>query len=158
MPPQTSPELVDLFRRAGVGWYMEQASAPSVEDVEREAAEVSRLLEGRLKLPPGTVDVLREMLDEPERMAAFVQTFAIGMTPEIRAMVRCVVRGAIISSLRYEYKAKQRSELHVTLQFGPNNDIPFSSTEHWDAEVLRHLGFAKIGGRPLIDGYFAFRR
>lgn len=153
--PVTKEALADLFRRAGVGWYMEQASAPAVEDVEREAAEVSRILKQRLGHP---VDVLREMLDDPDGLTAFVQTFAMPMTAEIRAMVHCVVRGARVTSLRYEYEAQRRSELHVAVQFGSDDDISFHSTEFWDSEVLHHLGFAKISGRPLIDGYFAFRR
>lgn len=150
----TKEALADLFRAAGVGWYMEQSSAPTAADMEREAAEVSRILKQHLGSP---VDVLREALADPSGLAAFVQTFAMPMTAEMRAMAYCVVRGARVVSLRYEYKAQQKSELHVTVQFGPNKDILFRSTEFWDSEVLHHLGFAKIDGRPLIDGYFAFR-
>jgi hypothetical protein len=59
--------------------------------------------------------------------------------------------------VRYEYDARRRSELVVEVEFPSGEQGTFKSAELWDAEVLRHFGFMKMGGRPIIDGYYAFR-
>ena len=153
MSTVSGQQLQEVFRQAGVGWYLKQASAPSVADVQRMAADVSRVLKSR---GLSTADVFQEMVSDPDGLAAFVQTFAMPMSSEIRAMVWCIVRGASVVSLRYEYEARSRSELVVTIHVDPQKDVEFRSTDLWDAMILRHLGFAKIGQKPLIDGYFAF--
>lgn len=150
--------IVDLFAAADVGWWL--GGVPEAERDRRiahfraELAATQKECETELERP---VALLVEMQREPDRFRPLVQTFALPMTPRMRAMVYCVLKGAEILEVDYAYRAKQTSRTRVKLQTdaGPRE---FVSTEHWDAEVLHHFGLAKSGPQPLIDGYFAFRR
>ena len=48
--------------------------------------------------------------------------------------------------------------LAVLAQLHVGHTSRFESDDLWDAEFLRHLGLLKVSGRPVIDGYYAFRR
>jgi hypothetical protein len=154
MSPEEVQRIVDAFNAADVGWYFDHDVAMRAENVAAEAGRVSAEVTNRLG---HRVDVLNELLSNPTRLAAFVQTFAMPMTNPIRAMVYLILGGARVVELQYAYSRSSTSDLHVTLETVSHDRLEFGSTELWDAEVLRHFGLAKLGDKPLVDGYFAFK-
>ncbi|MBI4612135.1 MAG: hypothetical protein HY720_00835 [Planctomycetes bacterium] len=148
-------DLVRLFDYARVGWYFEHDRDDRAEHVVKEAAEVSEVLTARLG---NRVDVLAEVLKDPDAFVPLVQTLVMPMTAPIRAMVYCVLRGAKVTAIDYKYAIRSRSTLEVTVEFGPHGELKFESKELWDAEALHHFGFAKLNDAPFVDGYFAFGR
>lgn len=154
---QSNQEIADLLRASDVGWLLEGKPEAERRVILAEIAQAIRAAEQECEQRLGhSVDLNAAMCDDPESFKPLIQTFVLPMTAPIRAMVYCVLSGARIRHLSYTYEAEQMSHLKVTVAF-PDQSIDFESAEHWDAEVLHHLGFAKVGNRPLIDGYYAFR-
>lgn len=59
--------------------------------------------------------------------------------------------------MQYDYEIQQYSNLKVTLEVSSQGMLEFPSKELWDAEALHHFGFAKLNGKPYIEGYFSFK-
>lgn len=144
-----------LFESAGVGWALgvdRGGKAPAqilaeMEDVEEE-------LEQRIGTRP---DLLAELHSDPELMRPLIESFAAAKTAPIRTMIYFILKGASVKEVKFHYLAKQQCSLVVTIRLLSGEEETFESDESWDAEVLRHFGLAKAGGRPLIDGYYTFR-
>jgi len=146
----------EIFETAGVGWFLRQAVAPPREKIRAEMAEVSAYL--RLHLGRA-VDLEQVLLRDLATFAPLVQTFSCPMSTVMRAMVFCLLDGAEIRTLRYEYRAFEHTRLLVEIHYRQHNQtLLFESDDHWDTEVLHHLGFATVGGRPFLDGYYGTGR
>ena len=76
----------------------------------------------------------------------------------MRTMIYCVLAGASIERVRFEYKSQQKSALEITVEFPTGLGATFTSNDIYDAEVLRHIGLMKLGEAPVIDGYYPFRK
>ncbi len=102
------------------------------------------------------VDLLAACKMMPEKMRAFLQTLAAGVSPSLLAMVaRIVLREARVTGVRFEVASGRSSSLHVEIEDPDGGVQSFDSSEIWDAEVLRHFGLMRIGDTPLISGYYA---
>lgn len=148
--------ISDLFARSGVGWLFDTDREQRVAQVVKETHEVAEELErrfGRAPNPP----LLSQMAAEPVALKPLIQAFAVPMTTAMRAMVYCILTGASVRHISYEYEYRRRSRLVVIVEFDSGEASTFESDDLWDAEVLRHFGFMKLGGEPVVDGYYAFR-
>lgn len=148
--------MEEIFETARVGWFLQQPDAPPREKIRAEMAEVSAYLRQRLGRP---VDIEQVLLSDLATFAPLVQTFSCPMSTVMRAMVFCLLDDAEMSALRYEYKAFERTRLVVEIHYRRHGQtLVFESDDHWDTEVLQHLGFAEVDGRPFLDGYYGTGR
>jgi hypothetical protein len=150
-------QLVRTFEAAGAGRLFnedrEAALARAVQDIK----DVQVLYEQKLscRMQPSLLEQLKAA---PSAFKPLLQSFASPMTPEMRTMIYCVLKGAFVEHVSYDYTARSASRLEVSLKLPSSEErVSFHSEEIWDYEVLRHFGTAKKGDRPLIDGYLAFR-
>lgn len=86
---------------------------------------------------------------------AFLQTFALTVSDEIRAMVYFItMEDADIVELKMDYVSQKSFLLKVKLELKSGKKIDFSSDSIWDAEVVRHFGVMMMSGKPIFTGYF----
>jgi hypothetical protein len=103
-------------------------------------------LEGLFKVDPGSYD---------SNQKAFIQTFALPVTDEIRAMVYFIaIENADIRDLKMNYTFKKAFSLKVNIELSSGKNINFNSNSIWDAEVVRHFGVMMMNNKPIFSGYF----
>lgn len=157
MQAEQTRALRQLFDSAGVGWALEG-------DVEAEAHRHLRELEAveaeyqRRLSTPLSPRLLDQLVADSEALAPLIQAFASPISAPIRVMIYCILKGADVRRVRYDYEHERRSHLVIDIELPTGQALSFESEELWDAEVLRHLGMTKRGGRPVLEGYYAFRR
>lgn len=153
--------LRKLFTDCDVGWVFE---GESEEDASERARQISAEMDAlaqhyvdALGRPlPAPIDQL--ILSDVARFKPLVQSFAPPLTPEMRTLIFCLLDGAHIEAIRFDYELKQRARLEVEVGYDNSGGRAcFRSDEVWDVEVLRHFGVFKVRGKPVIDGYYAFR-
>ena len=149
-------EFSDVLAKADVAWILGQSPHECHERVLKEMREVDSIMKQRFTTT--YKPVADAILSDPQRLTPLVQTFASPMTAPIRAMVYCVLEGAQVDEVTFRYIHKQQSQLEVTVSFNTGASARFQSSELWDAEALRHFGLMKASGKPVIDGYYAFRK
>lgn len=156
MSPEVST-LLQLFRSAGVIWVVERNPEVRGNAYLSEIRDVEAEYHRRYGI---TLDLLEVCSADMDRMAAFIQSFAVSMSCSIRTMIVRILDGAAIAEIRYEYQEKRSSRLFVRLS-DPNQDRgeadQFESDELWDVNVFRHFAPVKMGDRPLLIGYSALR-
>jgi hypothetical protein len=154
--PERSATLESLLHAAGVGWLLQEAKDTRLTQILNEMDELSTYLRDRQLSQ--TPDLLQEAATEPTELRPLVQLFASPTSTTIRAMAYCVLRGADIQSVSFEYRLEQVAKLRIELSHphARGSTIEFESDNLWDAEVLRHVGMMKRGGRPVLHGYYAF--
>jgi hypothetical protein len=150
--------LKTLIRGAGVEWVLESDPGKILEMLRQELKDVEAEYARRYDKH---VDTLRIAADEPEKHLAFIQSLAVPLSTDIRTMVLRLVQGASIQKLGFNYEQKLHVKLSLTLQKDeitkePSSD-QYESTRLWDVDVLRHIGHLEISGRPVLEGYYAFR-
>ena len=75
-------------------------------------------------------------------------------------MVCGTITGLSIREVTMTYRERQSFDLRVVLarqEDDPNQLESYHSDDINDAALLRHLGIAAIGGKPLFDGFFPLR-
>jgi hypothetical protein len=155
--------LRNLFTECDVGWVFEEEGD---EDASKRAQQISAEMYalaqhyantlGERRPLPEPID--RLILSDVARFKPLVQSFAPPLTTEIRTLIFCLLDGAHIEAIRFEYDFKQRAHLEVEVGYDNfGGRACFRSDEVWDVEVLRHFGVFKVRGKPVIDGYYAFR-
>ena len=145
-------DLETILSDSGAGWLLETDRDERLAAIGSDIREVQAEL-GKL---PASARVGALRLTAPE-MKPFIQCFAVPMTNRIRAMVYCLLDGAELVELQFAYKRKRSVRLHAVVELADGHMEPFESHDLWDAEVLRHFGLMKMGDRPVIHGYYAFR-
>lgn len=143
-----------VLHAAGVGWVLQEDKDARLTQFLKEIDELSTDL--RQRLSPLPIDVLPEMASEPNELRPLVQLFASPTSTTIRAMAYCVLRGADIKSVRFEYEMRRTAKLRIVLTDNVHEELIFETDEIWDAEVLRHFGIMKSSGLPVLHGYYAF--
>lgn len=154
--PELNPTLEQVLRSAGVGWLLQEDKDRKLAQVAGEISEFcTYLLHYNLVR---TVDILSEAASEPNALRPLVQLFASPTSTPIRAMAYCILRGADIRAVSFEYTLDQAVTLRIELSGlrDRGSSIAFDSDNLWDAEVLRTFGMMKRGGRPVLHGYYAF--
>lgn len=153
--------LRNVFAECDVGWVFE---GESDEDASKRAQQIlneMRALSQHYATKfgrPLPEPIERLILSDVAHFKPLVQSFASPLTTEMRTMIFCLLDGAHIKAVRFEYERKQHTRLEVDV--GSDNTgvrVCFQSDDLWDAEVLRHFGLFKMSGKPVIDGYYAFR-
>jgi hypothetical protein len=141
------------FQKAGVLWYLSSQADERLENLKAEMREVSH----NLRTEHGvSVDLWEECLLRPEALSGVIQAFVHPMSQNFRALAFLLATGAEIESLEFRYVKRRESLLAVTVVYkGVAKN--FTSDNHWDFEMLRHVGTMKLGGKPLLHGYFGFR-
>ncbi len=103
-------------------------------------------------------DVLDDYGANAFRVKALLQATAYKCSPEMLAMMWMVELGADIAEVRMSYRIRDEFSLSVTVCIGySSNAISFSSSEIWDAAILRFVGIAKAGDAPLFEGFYPMR-
>ncbi len=149
--------LRQLFDSAGVGWALEgdaeEAARRSLREMQAVEAEYQRRLSR-----PLSPHLLEQLVAESEALRPLIQAFASPLSAPIRVMIYCILKGAGIRRVHYDYEHERRSHLVIELELPTGQALRFESEELWDVEVLRHFGMTQRGGRPVLEGYYAFRR
>ncbi|MEZ4300085.1 MAG: hypothetical protein R3B70_34375 [Polyangiaceae bacterium] len=137
-----------ILHAANVGWLLQEDKDSRLAQVLKEVDELSRYLQERDLVR--AVDLLSEMASEVTELRPLVQLFASPTSTTIRAMAYCVLRGADIKSVSFEYKMYQLARLRVELSDLRDRStvVDFETKEIWDAEVLRHFGMMRRGETP----------
>lgn len=147
-------DLEAVLKSADAGWLLESDRearlAAIASDIQHVQAELG-------KLPPPTAARVGAIRLAAPEMKPFIQCFAVPMTNRIRAMVYCLLEGAELVELQFAYRRKSSAHLVAVIELADGHKESFESHELWDAEVLRHFGLMKMGGRPVMHGYYAFR-
>ncbi len=157
MTKEEMNRLVQTFEAAGVGWLFKDAREERIARLAQDIEAVQGHYEQKLsrQMQPS---LLEQLEADTSAFKPLIQAFASPMTLEMRTMIYCVLKGAAVEHVSYDYSAQSRSSLRIELELPSSGErVSFQSDEVWDYEVLRHFGTAKKGGRPLIDGYWAFR-
>jgi hypothetical protein len=155
--PQALVESGDGRTLVSIGWVFEEDAAERAQQSLREMDEVDRLFDDTFGRP---IDprLAEAICQDVARFKPLVQTFASSMTTPIRTMVYCILDGAQVKAIRFEYRLKACAHLEVDVEYDSGERATFKSDNLWDAEALRHFGLMKMGDKPVIDGYYAFRK
>jgi hypothetical protein len=147
--------IARLLEVSGIGWLLQEDRDVRLRQIAAEITELSSELSRRLA--PAKIDLLGEMLKEPEALKPLVQMFASPTSCVMRAMVYCVLRGMEISAIDFSYRLKRTVTLTVSVQNDvTGQELTFESDLVWDAEILRHLGIMAMGKKPILHGFYAF--
>jgi hypothetical protein len=150
-------QLDRVLELSDVGWVLAEDRVERAQQILLEMRQVDLYFNetfGRPLEPP----VANAILADVARLKPLVQTFASPMTTPIRTMVYCVLDGAQIKAIRFDYRFKARAHLEVDVEYESGENTTFTSDNVWDVEALRHFGLMKMGQAPVIDGYYAFRK
>lgn len=150
-------QLRDVFEQCDVGWVFDEHASERAKQILLEMREADRVFSdkiGRLLDPP----LAKAIPADVARLKPLVQTFASPMTAPIRAMVYCILDGAQVKAIRFDYRFKALAHLEVDVEYDSGEAATFASDNVYDAEALRHFGLMKMGNAPVIDGYYAFRK
>ncbi len=150
-------QLRTIFGLCDVGWVFDMGAEERGRQILREMVEVDQAFAGTFGRPLDP-PLERAIAADVTRFKPLVQAFASPMTAPIRTMIYCVLDGAQVIAVRYEYVHRQISHLTVSIEFDSGENATFESGELWDAEALRHFGLMKMGEKPVIDGYYAFKK
>lgn len=161
MKPETAI-LATLFAVSDVGWVFEQATSEEGPDqvAERIRAHMSKVNQEMAKAFPLRPHLLVEesIRTDSSQFKALIQAFASPVTAPMCAMIYAVLDGAEVTAIEFSYKARESVSLSLTVQYETGEAATFLSDDAWDVEVLRHFGIMKLGNKPVIDGYYAFRK
>ena len=159
MNPAQVQHLIQLFEKVGAGWFFhaESERAQRAEAVEAEIQAVEEKFASCFHHPMKK-PLLAQMSENPDAMAPLIQAFAASLSVKMKTMIYCLLTGGTVEGVRFEYKREDRVLLYIDIAVQGGGRATFDSDQIWDVEVLRHFGLAKLGDRPFIDGYYAFRR
>lgn len=167
-PIELDPEARALYARAWTEFRRALELHPSGRDPRSTLAAILRLRQkSSLLRAPGTVELLRELLDNGHQVAvsvAFLETLEAMRTALEGEGVACaVVHGGLLAAAREEERMRfQRGEARaclftveegISLHQGEHNEVPRSEVIHdlrWSA-----IQMAQIEGRCHRDGRFA---
>jgi hypothetical protein len=167
-PIDLDPEARALYERAWTEFRRELALGPGGRDPRSALAATLRLRQkGSLLRAPGTVELVRELLDNGHQVAvsvAFLETLEAMRASLEEGSVPCaVVHGALPAAAREEERLRfQRGQAKVVL-FTVEEGISLHQGEHGEAprsEVIHDLRWSaiqmvQIEGRCHRDGRFA---
>lgn len=124
-------------------------------EVEHVQSHINRRIDSGtppVRLEPLFKDIAMHTSDHK----AFLQTFALPVSDEIRAMVYFItMENADIKELKMEYIRQTSFLLKIKLELESGKNIDFKSDNFWDAEIVRRLGVMMMNGKPLFTGYFS---
>ena len=159
----TKKDILRTFKYLDSPWVisLEKRDLDAIEvKFNEEIKSVQSHINSRID--SGTPPVRLEALfkENPERYSsnqrAFLQTFALPVSDEIRAMVYFVtMEDADIKELKMDYVSKKTFSLRVKLELNSGKQINFNSDSIWDAEVVRHFGVMLMNNKPIFTGYFS---
>lgn len=150
-------QLREVFEQCDVGWVFDENASERAKQILIEMHEADRVFNEKIGRPldPPLAEAIPA---DVARLKALVQTFASPMTAPIRAMVYCILDGAQVKAIRFDYRFKARAHLEVDVEYDSGEAATFTSDNLYDAEALRHFGLMKMGEAPVMDGYYAFRK
>ena len=167
-PIELDPSARELYDQAWTAFRREMALDPRGENPKSGLAATLRLRQkSSLIRVPGTVELVRELLDNGHQVAvsvAFMETLsAVRAAIESEDVVCAVIHGALTGEAKEAERLRfQRGEARVvlftveegiSLHQGEHNEVPRSEVVHdlrWSA-----IQMAQIEGRCHRDGRFA---
>ena len=163
---QSSAEILEtLFRKNGLGWMIDMYAPPDqaipayVALLDRVAAEYRSRCGVAVSFAPEALQAEAER--NPHKVQAFLQLLRPDRSPAMLVMVWRVLQGLSISEVVMNYRERDSFRLGFTLarpaESGQDQLETYESTDISDAALVRHLGMAKVGGKPLFDGFYALR-
>jgi hypothetical protein len=163
---QPSAQILEaLLRTNGLGWMIDRyapkdQALPVYSDLLNRVANEYRSRFGiEVSFSPETLRVEAEK--NPHKVQAFLQLLRPNRSPAMLVMVWRVLQGLSIREVTMNYRALDSFRLKFTLARCIDNSKDqletYESTDISDAALLRHLGVTKVGGRPLLDGFYPLR-
>jgi hypothetical protein len=163
---QTSAQILEtLLRKNGLGWMIDmyapkdQAIPAYVALLDRVATEYRSLCGVAVSFAPEALQAEAER--NPHKVQAFLQLLRPDRSPAMLVMVWRVLQGLSIHDVEMTYRERDHFRLSFTLarpaDSGQDQLETYESTDISDAALVRHLGVAKVGGKPLFDGFYALR-
>ena len=154
MKPPEPAVLRKLLRDAGIEWWIAQDAGRIYKTAVDDVGAVAQLYRERYG---EEIDLWARIVALPDEMRAFVQSFAMPISNAFRLMVLRLLDGSTILSVDFHYEERREARLRIRLRDRRGSEEAFESDDLWDAHVLRHLGFMKIGDEPVLDGFYALR-
>jgi hypothetical protein len=163
---QSSAEILEtLLRENGLGWMIDMYAPPDqaiptyASLLDRVAVEYRSRCGVAVSFAPQTLQAEAER--NPHKVQAFLQLLRPDRSPAMLVMVWRVLQGLSISEVVMNYRERESFRLGFTLtcpaESGKDQLETYESTDISDAALVRHLGAAKVGGKPLFDGFYALR-
>jgi len=150
-------KLQSIFQACDVGWVFQEAAEERGQQILREMLDVDEWFAQAFSRPLEP-PLEQAISGDTIRFKPLVQSFASPMTAPIRTMIFCVLGGAQVKAVQFDYDYCKRSVLRVSVELNSGEIATFESNEIWDFEALRHFGLMKMGNNPVIDGYYAFAK
>jgi len=163
---QSSAEILEtLFRKNGLGWMIDmyapadQAIPAYVALLDRIAAEYRSRCGVDVSFAPEALQAEAER--NPHKVQAFLQLLRPDRSPAMLVMVWRVLQGLSIREVVMNYRELDSFLLRFVLVRSADGGMDqleaYESTDVGDVALVRHLGVAKVGGKPLFDGFYALR-
>jgi hypothetical protein len=155
--------LEETIRHSGEGWLIDWFAPPekamghirdTLQAVHRQAQE--RLGEGAPDLSEAAI--VEEYRRKPRQVRAFFQALGGSRTPEMLLMVWRIIQGMEVKDIQLSYHRQKSFKVDVVLESQDGEqDERYTSTNVHDFALFRHIGILEIGGRPVLDGFYALR-
>jgi hypothetical protein len=161
MNSATTDPFETMIRDAGEAWLFDwfspdSAAFPYLRDrlVRADSRARERFGDNAPRLTPDAL--IEEYKHNPHKVRAFLQVLD-PLSPDMLVMVWRILHGMSVAAISMEYEAERKFSLSVRLCSSDDDRQPeeYSTSEIYDAIVLRHLGVMKTNGRPLFDGFYA---
>lgn len=163
---QSSPEILEaLLRKYRLGWMIDmyaprdQAIPACLALLDRIEAEYRARFQVAVSFQPATLQAEAER--NSHKVQAFLQLLRPNLSAVMLVMVWRVLQGHSIREISMNYRERDSFQLSFTLaklgDTGQDQLESYESTDISDAALLRHLGTAKVDGRPLFEGFYALR-
>ncbi len=163
MTRPSTQTLEEAIRHAGEGWLIDFFAPPAeaMNHLRRLLAEVHRRGQERLgaNAPRLTeASLVAEYNRSPLKVKGFFQILGGVRTPDMLLMAWRIIQGMEIKDIQLSYSLRDNFRVRVLLEspFG-ETDAPYESQAVQDFTIFRHFGIMEISGRPVFDGFYAFK-
>jgi len=157
----TTDPLEEVIRSSGEGWLIDwfEPRDQAISHLRKRlqaADEASRHRLGAVAPSLTAEALIAEHQRNPHKVRALLQVLPTVQTPDILVLVRRILDGASIKTMKLDYSMQK--SFHLVVELEPlETQVTgerYESTDIEDAVILRHLGILKMGDQPVFDGFY----
>ena len=157
--PMSINKVCDIVRQCDLGWFLEHNPKESMAGLKARLESFSSAWAARGEQAVSPDGVLRDYETNPHRVRAFLQAVFSSCSPEMLVMTWRILLGMEIAFIELSYRAEQSFHMRIALRWSGTKTMEptdiYESDSIDDFSILRHLGIAKVDGRPFLDGFYA---
>jgi hypothetical protein len=163
MTPHSPAILEKLLRSNDLGWMIDmysprdQAIPFLLDQLLNLTNEFRNRFHHEVSFSPEVLEI--EAQENPHKIRAFLQALGSSRNSEMLLMVWRILQGRSIREVTLNYRELETFRLSVTLGVaGAEAEETYNTENIGDAALLRNFGIATVDGRPLFDGFYAYRK